>query len=51
MSGRVVWDSKNGRLEKVEVGTEINASDSNPAYQGSVLTVSITSKSALTRRI
>lgn len=51
VEGRVVWDARNGRLDKVEVGTEINAADSNPAYQGNVLTVSITSKSALTRRI
>lgn len=51
VDGRVVWDSRNGRLDKVEVGTEINAADSNPAYQGNVLTVTITSKSALTRRV
>lgn len=51
VDGRVVWDARNGRLDKVEVGTEINAADSNPAYQGNVLTVTITSKSALTRRV
>ncbi len=51
VEGRVVWDSQNGRLEKAEVGTEINATDSNPEYQGNILTVIITSKSSLTRRI
>lgn len=51
VEGRVVWDAQNGRLEKAEVGTEINATDSNPQYQGNVLTVIITSKSSLTRRI
>lgn len=51
VSGRVVWDTNNGRLERVEVATEIVTTDSNPVYQGNLLTVTITSKSSLARRI
>jgi hypothetical protein len=51
VKGRVIWDAEHGRLEKFEISTVIDTADKNPAYNGNKLTIILTSKSSLVRRV